>query len=57
MSLLVRDQKHTFLGPSALDFVILNDELFLQDFDSIYLFRALRFCQHDFSKVTLTQDS
>lgn len=57
VSLLVGDQEDSLLGPGALNFVVLDDELFLEDFDGIKLLRTLRLCQHDFTKITLAQNS
>lgn len=35
MTLLVRNQEHPLFGSRTLDFVILNDELLLQNFDGV----------------------
>ena len=40
---------------SPLHFIIVNDELFLQNFDRIEVVCLLLFRQHNLSEVTLTQ--
>jgi len=40
-----------------LDFVILDDELLLQHLDRVQLSRRLLLGKHDFSEITLTEDS
>ena len=42
---------------TPLDFIVVDDELFFQHFDGIQVVRLLLFGQHDFTEVTLTQDS
>ena len=54
VSLLVRNQEHSLLRTCALDFVILNDKLLLQDLDGVQLLCTLGFCQHDLTEVTLS---
>ena len=57
MLFLVRDEKNSLFRTSALYFVVLDDEFFLQNFDGVQLLRSLGLCQHDLTKVTLTQHS
>jgi hypothetical protein len=57
MSLLVRNQENSLLRARTLNLVILNDKLLLQHFDGVQLLRALGFCKHDLSKVTLSKNS
>ena len=42
---------------TPLDFIVVDDELFFQHFDGIQVVRLLLFGKHDFTEVTLTQDS
>ena len=39
-----------------LDFVVVDDELLLQDLDSVQIAGLLLLRQHDLTEVTLTQD-
>ena len=54
--LLVRDQENSLLRTRALHFVVLDDELLLQNLDGVQLLGTLRLSQHDLSEVTLTQN-
>lgn len=56
MSLLVRNQKHSLLRACALDFIVLDDKLLLQDLDGVQLLCALGLCKHDLTEVTLPKD-
>ncbi|KAI6769226.1 hypothetical protein HG531_010330 [Fusarium graminearum] len=53
----VGNQEHTLLRTDTLDFIILDDELLLENLDGIELSRALGFGQHNFTEVTLAQHS
>jgi len=53
MSLLVSNQKDALFRSSAFYFIVLNDELLLQDFDGVQLLRALGLSQHDLAEITL----
>lgn len=57
MSLLVSDQENSLFRASALDFIVLDNELFLQDLDGVQLLRALGLSKHDLSEVTLSKNS
>lgn len=57
MSLPVCDKEDPLLGPSALDLVILNDELLLENLDSVKSPRLLGLCQHDLAEITLAEHS
>ena len=57
MSFFISNQEDSFLSLRAFDLVILDDELFLQDLNSIELFGSLCLCKHDFTEVTFTKDS
>lgn len=53
MAFPVGDQEYSLLRACALDLVVLNDELLLQDLDGIQPSGLLRFSQHDLAKVAL----
>lgn len=55
--LLVGNQEHPLLRTRALHFVILDNELLLQNLDGVQLLGSLGFSQHDLSKVSFTQHS
>ena len=57
MSLPVRNQENSLLRACTLNLVIFNNELLLQDLDSIKLPGSLGFCQHDLTEVTLSKNS
>ena len=40
-----------------LNFIIINDKFLFQDFDSIQIVCHLFFSKHDFTKVTLSENS
>lgn len=56
VSLLVCNQEHSLLGACALDFIVLNNELLLQDLDGVQLLCALGLGKHDLTEVTLSKD-
>ena len=55
MALFVGDEEDALFRSRAFDFVILDDELLLQHFDGVELFRRLRLRQHDLSEITFTK--
>ena len=57
VSLFVGDQENSLLGFGTLDLVVFNDEFLFQNLDGIQFLGGLRFCKHDFAKVTLTKYS
>ena len=57
MPFSVGNQEDTLLRSHALHFVILNDELLLENLDSIQLSCTLCLCKHNLTKVTLTKYS
>ena len=57
VSLLVGNQENSLLRPSTLNFIVFDDKLLLQNLDGVKLLCCLGLCQHDLTKVTLTQNS
>ena len=57
MTFFVRNEEDPLLGLGALDFVVLNDEFFLQDLDGVKLLRCLGLGEHDFAEITFTEHS
>lgn len=55
--LLVSNQKHALLRFGTLNFVVLDNELLLQNLDSIKLACAFCLGQHDLSEVTFSKNS
>ena len=52
----VGDQEHPLFRSHALNLVVFNNELLLENFDRIQSPRTLRLGQHDLSEVALTQN-
>lgn len=57
MACLVGNQEHTLFGLHALDFIVLNDKLLLQNLDGIKLLGTLGFSKHNLTEVTLSEHS
>jgi len=57
MTLPVRNKEDPLFGPHALNFVILDDELLLENLNGIKSPRPLGFGKHDLSEITLAQHS
>ena len=57
MAFLVGNQEYSLLRLRALHLIVLNDELFLKDFDGVKLLRSLCFCQHNLTKITFPEHS
>ena len=55
MALFVGDKEHPLFGTSAFDFVILDDELLLEHFDGVQFLRCLRFSEHHFTEIALSE--
>lgn len=53
----VGDDKNISFRLCALDFVILDDEFLLQNFDGIELLSRFCLCKHNLSEVAFTQNS
>ena len=50
-------QEHSLLGPRAIDFVILDDELLFQHLDRIQSTGALLLSKHDLAEIAFAQNS
>ena len=55
VTFLVGNEEDALLRLSRLNFVVFDDELFLQYFDGVELFGVLGFSKHDLTKVTLSE--
>ena len=57
MTFPVGNQEHSLLRSNTFHFIVLNDKLFLENLDGEQSPRTLRFCEHDLTKIALTQNS
>lgn len=53
MPFFVGYQEDPLLRFRAFNFIVLDDEFFLENFDGIQLLGCLRLREHDFTKITL----
>lgn len=54
---LISDDEDISFRSCTLHFVVFDNKLFLQYFDSVQLLRGLGLCQHDLPEITLPQNS